>query len=128
MMKVEKVEGWAVASRGKILVKTISDTRRAAIVNWLVTEGNILTSNTGTASLTISGTSGSGNGRASCASSAKRSSQGWKMTKPTRRRSEPKPKIGRPKLEDRDKTLTALQPWAKAGISRASWYRRRKAK
>lgn len=41
-MKVEKAEGWAVVSKGKILVKTISDTRRAAIVNWLVTEARVL--------------------------------------------------------------------------------------
>lgn len=41
-MKVEKAEGWAVVSKGKILVKTISDTRRAAIVNWMVTERSVL--------------------------------------------------------------------------------------
>ncbi len=41
-MNVEKAEGWAVVSKGKILVRTVSDTRRAAIVNWLVTERQIL--------------------------------------------------------------------------------------
>lgn len=30
--------GWAVIDNGDIRVKTISNTRRAAIVNWLVTE------------------------------------------------------------------------------------------
>lgn len=35
-----------------------------------------------------------------------------------------KPKVGRPRIEDRGKTLTDLKPWAAAGISRASWYRR----
>lgn len=36
-------DGWAVASnfRGDIYIKTVSDTRRAAIINWLVTEGGI---------------------------------------------------------------------------------------
>lgn len=38
---MEKVGGWAVldAKRG-ILINTVSDTRRAAIVNWLITERN----------------------------------------------------------------------------------------
>lgn len=41
-MKVEKAEGWAVVSKGNILVRTVSDTRRAALVNWLVTEARVL--------------------------------------------------------------------------------------
>lgn len=32
--------GWAVIDNGYILVRTVSDTRRAAIVNWLGTERN----------------------------------------------------------------------------------------
>jgi hypothetical protein len=36
----------------------------------------------------------------------------------------PKGKGGRPRLEDIDKTLEATKPWEKAGMSRASWYRR----
>jgi hypothetical protein len=32
----------AVNHRGKILIKTVSETRRAAMVNWLVTEGRIM--------------------------------------------------------------------------------------
>lgn len=39
--------GWAVIS-GRILVKTISDTRRAAIVNYLVAERGIAITNTWT--------------------------------------------------------------------------------
>ncbi len=35
-----------------------------------------------------------------------------------------KPKVGRPRVEDRGKTLTALQPWVTAKMSRATWYRR----
>lgn len=34
--------GWAVVDKRKINIKTVSDTRRAAIVNWLVVEGDIL--------------------------------------------------------------------------------------
>jgi len=34
--------GWAVVkSNGLIYIKTVSDTRRAAIINWLVTEKQI---------------------------------------------------------------------------------------
>lgn len=32
-------------------------------------------------------------------------------------------KVGRPKNEDRGKTLAALKPWAKMGISRRTWFR-----
>ena len=32
----------AVNYRGEILIKTVSDTRRAAMVNWLVTEGRVM--------------------------------------------------------------------------------------
>lgn len=32
----------AVDYRGKILIKTVSETRRAAMVNWLVTEGHVM--------------------------------------------------------------------------------------
>lgn len=36
-------EGWAVtAMNGEIYIKTVSDTRRAAIINWLVTEKNCI--------------------------------------------------------------------------------------
>lgn len=42
VMRAEKAHGWAVISKDKIKVRTVSDTRRAAIVNWLVTERNIL--------------------------------------------------------------------------------------
>ena len=34
-------------------------------------------------------------------------------------------KHGRPRLEDRAKTLAATKPWAAAGMSRRTWYRRR---
>lgn len=34
--------------------------------------------------------------------------------------------IGRPRLEDKDKTAEALKPWKAAGMSRATWYNRRK--
>jgi hypothetical protein len=37
-----KAHGWAVLDDGQINVRTVSDTRRAALVNWLVTERNIL--------------------------------------------------------------------------------------
>lgn len=30
--------GWAVVDNGDIKVNTVSDTRRASIINWLVTE------------------------------------------------------------------------------------------
>lgn len=35
-----------------------------------------------------------------------------------------KPRVGRPRIEDRDKTLAATKPWDKLKMSRASWYRR----
>lgn len=35
-------------------------------------------------------------------------------------------KRGRPRLEDRDKTLAATKPWAAAGMSERTWYRRQK--
>jgi hypothetical protein len=42
---------------------------------------------------------------------------------------EPKPaavtKRGRPLIEDRGATFEATKPWLAAGMSRASWYRRR---
>jgi hypothetical protein len=34
--------GWGVTSNKGILVRTISDTRRAAIVNWLMTKGGTM--------------------------------------------------------------------------------------
>ena len=34
----EKAEAFAVIANGKIDVRTVSDTRRAAIVNWLVVD------------------------------------------------------------------------------------------
>ena len=38
-MTDEKVKGYAVITNDKIDVRTVSLTRRAAIVNWLVVEG-----------------------------------------------------------------------------------------
>ena len=38
------------------------------------------------------------------------------------------PKTGRPRVEDRDKTIESQKPWLAAGMSRATWYSRRKAK
>ena len=35
---------------------------------------------------------------------------------------------GRPRLEDRGKTLVATKPWAAAGMSERTWYRRRREK
>lgn len=35
-----------------------------------------------------------------------------------------RPKRGRPRAADRDKTLTATQPWKALKISRATWYRK----
>ena len=37
-------------------------------------------------------------------------------------------KIGRPRIEDHNKTLTALKPWAKLGMSERTWYRRQSEK
>lgn len=37
--------GWAAIVSGRILVNTVSDTRRAAIVNYLVTKGGIVITN-----------------------------------------------------------------------------------
>ncbi len=34
--------GWAVRNEDEILVKTISDTARAAIINWLMTEARVM--------------------------------------------------------------------------------------
>jgi hypothetical protein len=36
-----EARGWAVVQNGELLVKTVSPTRRAAIVNWLVVEGGL---------------------------------------------------------------------------------------
>lgn len=39
-------EGWAVvAMNGDIYIKTVSDTRRAAIINWLGTEKRVMVAN-----------------------------------------------------------------------------------
>lgn len=36
-------DGWAIMdSRGRILIRTVSDTRRAAIINWLCTEAGLM--------------------------------------------------------------------------------------
>lgn len=35
-----------------------------------------------------------------------------------------KPKVGRPRIEDRDKTLAATKPWAVLGMSESTWRRR----
>lgn len=37
--------GWAVVRKGFIDVRTVADTRRAAIVNWLVTEAGTMITN-----------------------------------------------------------------------------------
>jgi hypothetical protein len=37
-----------------------------------------------------------------------------------------KPKRGRPRIEDKGKTLTATQPWKALGMSRRTWEKRRK--
>lgn len=36
----------------------------------------------------------------------------------------PMPKLGRPRIENRDKTLKATKPWAALGMSRSTWYAR----
>jgi hypothetical protein len=36
------------------------------------------------------------------------------------------PRRGRPRLEDKARTIEALAPWKAAGMSRATWYRRRR--
>lgn len=33
-------------------------------------------------------------------------------------------KLGRPRVEDKDKTLAATRPWEKLKMSRATWYAR----
>ena len=40
--------------------------------------------------------------------------------------SEPKPKFRKPLAKDAGKTLMATKPWAAEGISRRTWYRRKK--
>jgi hypothetical protein len=37
-------------------------------------------------------------------------------------------KTGRPRIEDRDKTLAATKPWLKLGMSERTWYRRQREK
>ncbi len=37
-----------------------------------------------------------------------------------------KRRAGRPRVEDRDKTLAATKPWEALGMSRATWYNRRR--
>lgn len=39
---VTPIHGWAVEDKTGILIRTVSDTRRAAIVNWLVTERRVM--------------------------------------------------------------------------------------
>jgi hypothetical protein len=40
------VEGWAVIDKnGVVLVRTVSPSRRAAIINWLYTEAHMLITN-----------------------------------------------------------------------------------
>ena len=34
-------KGWAVVQKGELLVRTVSPTRRAALVNWLVVEAAV---------------------------------------------------------------------------------------
>lgn len=38
---------------------------------------------------------------------------------------EAKRKAGRPRIEDRDKTLAATKPWKALGMERATWYKRK---
>lgn len=40
----------------------------------------------------------------------------------------PVPKLGRPRLEDANKTLAATKPWVALKMSRRTWYRRRAEK
>jgi hypothetical protein len=40
----------------------------------------------------------------------------------------PPAKTGRPRIEDRDKTLAATKPWLKLGMSERTWYRRQREK
>ena len=40
------------------------------------------------------------------------------------RRRPPAAKKGRPRIEDRAKTIEARKPWLKLGMSRRTWYRR----
>ena len=40
--------------------------------------------------------------------------------------SDTKREFRRPLAKDRDKTLSAIKPWETEGMSRASWYRRKK--
>lgn len=40
MTERTKATGWAAIENGRILVRTVSDTKRAAMVNFLVTERN----------------------------------------------------------------------------------------
>ena len=37
-------------------------------------------------------------------------------------------KTGRPRIEDRAKTIEAKKPWLKLGMSRRTWYRRQAEK
>lgn len=37
-------------------------------------------------------------------------------------------KTGRPRIEDRAKTIEARKPWLKLGMSRRTWYRRQAEK
>ena len=36
------------------------------------------------------------------------------------------PKKGRPRIEDKDKSFEATKPWLALGMSRRTWYARRK--
>lgn len=44
--------------------------------------------------------------------------------KPQARLAEAARKPGRPRIEDRDKTLAATKPWLALGMSERTWYRR----
>ncbi|KKL26426.1 hypothetical protein LCGC14_2395420, partial [marine sediment metagenome] len=39
MSNIKKVKGYAIITNNKIDVRTVSETRRAAIINWIVVEG-----------------------------------------------------------------------------------------
>lgn len=45
MSHVASKTGWGVVDRDGINIRTVSDTRRAAIINWLVTEARTMISN-----------------------------------------------------------------------------------
>lgn len=45
MSRATSKTGWGVVDHDGINIRTVSDTRRAAIINWLVTEARMMISN-----------------------------------------------------------------------------------